>query len=133
MKDAKNFFSLAGLFSILISSCAITENINETMQSWVGHHQSELIQSWGPPTRTTDDGAGGRILIYETYVKTGTTPGQYNYENNSLVVPGSDGNLYHTSPGTVTYDPPQQQGYTRSRMFYANSEGKIYYWRWQGM
>jgi len=36
------FLSIA---SLLLSGCA--SNINKTMQSWVGHHQSELIASWG--------------------------------------------------------------------------------------
>ncbi len=90
---------------------------SETMQTWVGHHQSELIASWGPPQSTASDGKGGTILIYQSYVNLGQTPGQ--------VTPTGYGNYYYTAP--------QQNGYGRSRMFYVDSNGIIYSWRWQGL
>jgi hypothetical protein len=34
------------------------------MNAWKGKHASDLIASWGPPTATTTDGAGGQALIY---------------------------------------------------------------------
>ena len=37
----------------------------ETMNSWLRSHKSELIRAWGPPERTTSDGKDGEILIYE--------------------------------------------------------------------
>jgi hypothetical protein len=89
----------------------------KAMQSWVGHHQSELIASWGPPQSTASDGAGGTILIYGSYVNLGQQPGQ--------IVNGGYGNYYYTAP--------QQQGYQRTRMFYVHSDGIIYSWRWQGL
>jgi len=87
------------------------------MQSWVGSHKSELYQSWGPPTRITDDGKGGEILIYETYVNTGQTSGEVRTD----------------SRGTISYTNPQQTGYVRTRMFYVDKNGIIYHWRWQGL
>ena len=71
----------------------------------------------GPPTRTTSDGGSGEIVIYETYVNTGQTPGQ----------------VYNNGYGGVGYTSPQNNGYSRSRMFYVNSAGVIYSWRWQGL
>jgi hypothetical protein len=102
---------LALAIAIALNGCA-TRN-NNTMQSWVGRHQSELILAWGPPDRTTSDGNGGSILIYGHYVDLGQTSGQV-YGNGS-------------------YTAPQQQGYQRTRMFYVNSAGVIYSWRWQGL
>jgi hypothetical protein len=90
---------------------------SETLQTWVGHHESELIASWGPPNSTASDGKGGKILIYQSYVNLGRTPGQ--------IAP----NTY----GGYSYTAPQQQGYGRSRMFYVDSNGTIYSWRWQGL
>ena len=34
------------------------------MNSWMGSHISKVIQSWGPPTQITADGAGGHIYIW---------------------------------------------------------------------
>jgi len=97
-----------------IVSCG---SVNKKMESWVGYHKSELYQHWGPPSRITEDGQGGEILIYESFVNTGQTPGQISPSNN----------------GTYRYTSPQQNGYNRTRMFYVNSEGTIYGWRWQGL
>jgi len=95
------------------SGCA---SIGKRMDSWVGHHQSELIHSWGPPNQIVSDGAGGSILIYSSYVNLGQTPGTINHWG------------YRT-----TYTAPQNHGYQRTRMFYVDSKGIIYSWRWQGL
>lgn len=112
MKTIRHFLSAAAII-LVVAGCV---SPSKTMQSWVGHHQSELIASWGPPQSTASDGAGGTILIYGSYVNLGQQPGQ---------VYGSYGNYYYTAP--------QQRGYQRTRMFYVNSSGIIYRWRWQGL
>jgi len=101
--------------AVMLPGCAA--QINSRMNSWVGHHQSELIQAWGPPQQTTSDGNGGTVLIYGEYVNLGQSPGQ----------------VYTDAWGNVRYTNPQQNGYSRTRMFYVNSEGVIYSWRWQGL
>jgi hypothetical protein len=108
-----NKYCLAIIASLLLSLSGCATPINNQMQSWIGHPQSELILSWGPPARTTSDGNGGSILIYGQYVDLGQSPGQV-YANGS-------------------YTAPQQNGYQRTRMFYVNSNGVIYSWRWQGL
>jgi len=116
-KSIREFLPIVLLFIIplFFTGCATT--INKTMDSWVGRHQSELIASWGPPNRVADDGKGGRILIYGSYVDLGQTPGRGDVD-------------YF---GNITYTAPQQRGYTRTRMFYVDSDGYIYSWRWQGL
>lgn len=57
--------------AVLASLGCATSQADPLMESWVGKHQSELIREWGPPTESTDDGAGGRILIYESFQRTG--------------------------------------------------------------
>lgn len=88
----------------LLIGCNLSKKTSEAMDSWVGHHKSELIQSWGPATRYESDGKGGEILIYERSVTTGRFIGN-NYVQNTR-------NPY--------------------KMFYADSNGKIYYWRFGG-
>jgi len=105
---------ILSLWILTSLGCAST---SKNMASWVGHHQSELIASWGPPTRISSDGKGGSILIYEEYVNLGQTPGRATVD-------------YW---GNITYTNPKQQGYIRTRMYYINEEGYIYSWRWQGL
>ena len=106
------FISLALSFSIGCASLSPSKN----MQSWVGAHQSKLILSWGPPTRTASDGAYGTILIYE-------------YDRNMGQIPGR---ATVNSDGSVSYTAPQSNHYVASRMFWVNAEGTIYNWRWNG-
>ncbi len=101
-------------FCISVYGCTSTEKI---MDSWTGSHESELFRSWGPPTRTTSDGKGGRILVYEHYVNLGQSPGRAQAD----------------AWGNVTYTAPKQRGYVRTRMFYVDERGYIYYWRAQGL
>jgi hypothetical protein len=68
------------------------------MDSWMNGTKVALIQNWGPPTRVTDDGQGGEILVYD----------RANY------IP----NYYTGSHITIT----------RSRSFYVNKDGIIYSW-----
>jgi hypothetical protein len=104
--------------TVLIIALTLTQCVSPSklMQSWVGSSKAQLYQSWGPPTRVTEDGQGGEILIYESYVNMGQQPGQ----------------VYTNYDGSIGYKSPQQRGYARTRMFYVNRDGVIYSWRWQG-
>ena len=102
------------LVAWVFSGCAM---VDKKMQSWVGMHESTLIQSWGPPQSVSSDGANGKVLVYQGHVNLGQTPGRINY----------------TGYGTYSYTAPQQRGYDRSRMFYVNPKGVIYNYRWQGL
>lgn len=106
----------AGMLLVAVLSVGCASSINKKVQSWMGHHQSQLIAEWGPPNQTAPDGAGGTILIYGAYVNLGQTPGSVYQQDNQ-----------------VRYTNPQQQGYTRTRMFYVNQDGIIYRYRWQGL
>ena len=98
------------------------------MKSWEGRHQSELIASWGPPHQTSIDEKGGTVLIYTYYVDQGQTPGTVKRHNINPL--GNKSILGDTS--TYTYTAPKQRGYNKTRMFYVNSDGYIYSFKWQG-
>ena len=106
--------ALVAAVALALSGCASA--INETMDSWMGHHVSELIQSWGPPTRTTPDGKGGKVYIWEHVIDAGQRPGRVR-----------------VTPGGATYTEPERITSTRTRMFYVDRNGRIYSWRWQGL
>lgn len=77
------------------------------MDSWLHHNKHELILSWGPPQRTTSDGADGEVLIYSQRIY---SPGA-NY-GNGMSVPATD--------------------YYKNSMFYVNAKGEIYGWQSNG-
>lgn len=106
---------VAVLMLALLPGCA-SLNPSKTMKSWVGRHYSDLMMKWGPPTRSTPDGRGGQILVYE-------------YDRNTGQIPGTA----HSNPdGSVSYTAPRQTGYVATRMFWVDGAGLIYNWRWQG-
>jgi hypothetical protein len=100
------------LFLLLLLSCA---GPNKIMSSWLGEHQSKLYQQWGPPHHITEDGAGGKILIYYSTV-TNQVPGMIVNQGN----------------GVTTYTTPMETGYEKNRMFYVDTDGRIYAFRWKG-
>ena len=107
----------------VITITSITGCVSEAMQSWVGHHYSEVIGKWGPPTRVLDDVSGGKIMIWES-TRSHTTPGYATTEPYGFLSRPS----YET-----TYTPPRTTAYTTSRTFWVNSEGIIYNWAWKGL
>ncbi len=121
------------LTSIIVATSitGCTAQMNQTMQSWVGHRYSEVVGQWGPPTRVLDDGARGKMMIWEE-TRSFTSPGYaqtrpygvFSTSPNVLTPPPS----YQT-----TYTPPQTSTYTASRTFWVNSEGIIYNWAWKGL
>jgi hypothetical protein len=85
----------------LLVSCATP---GDAMESWVGKKQSQIVDSWGPPTEVSNDGTGGRTLVYEQVV---------------------DGGNMRGSSASV-----RQPMFQRSRrIIYVDSRGIIYRWR----
>lgn len=99
----KKFFHLliALLFTVVLSSCHtwVYSSLQPDYQRmYTGASYNSIVQSFGMPTKTAPDGAGGTILAYEksTYDSvamaynynsfTGTyTPGSRTTENTSYV------------------------------------------------
>lgn len=110
-------------FALCVLGCASkpkdfkrAKAVDDVMDSWVGHHQTELIDLWGPPTKIRPDGKGGRILVYESL------KGTWGDEKDKRLVGGAQ---YRTEP--------KQQGYAAARVFYVNEKGIIESWKWWGL
>ena len=104
---------------LLTGGCVASKasKISEAMDSWVGAHKSQLFMKWGPPTRTASDGKDGEILTYE-YDKTGTKIKPDLWTTLGLKSGGHD---------------VGKTGNIAKRLFWVNSEGKIYHWKWEGI
>lgn len=132
------------ILTALISFCVFSSflgcaSINKTMESWMGHNVNDLIASWGPPQQTMSDGQGGQIFIY-TQTRQWTNPGQattntFGQVNTYGSYYGNNysGNTYGSAQSTTTYTPPKTYGYRSQRMFWVDSNGRIYRWAWKGL
>jgi hypothetical protein len=99
------------ILTLLLASCAPRISTKEVMNSWLKHHKSELIRSWGPPHRTATDGKDGEIYIYES----SSTSAQTFKNVFGVELP----NPITTVNTTIYY-----------RQFFINKDGRIYYVRW---
>ena len=51
----------------LAAGCVTTVTTQSTLQSWVGHSETELVSSWGAPNAAIDTRDGNRILTWDAY------------------------------------------------------------------
>lgn len=83
---------LTFLGCFLMSSCYVTTLVplqDDYNQAYKGQTSNEIITQFGAPDRQTDDGAGGRILVYEeTEFRTVATAENVNYFTRTYT-PGS--------------------------------------------
>jgi hypothetical protein len=116
---------------ILLASCVgkVKTNINNSMASWVDHHFTDLLASWGPPQQVMDDGNGGRVFVY-TKTRSYTAPSTATTTANATVNPYNN-TIWGTA--TTTYNPGQTYSWTSYRMFFIGSNGRIYRWAWRGL
>ncbi len=103
----------------LLAGCA---SVNNQMAAWQGRPQADVIQKWGPPTRTASDGADGTILIYD-YVNLGPPRGEAFAPPQGYAIPD----------GAIWYTAQQDAGHVARRMFWIDPSGKVYNERWQGI
>ena len=78
----KHYLFVFFVGNFILFSCATSSNVSQQQvyNSWIGHHKSEIIRSWGPPmSGTSSDGNGGEILLYvDSRTITGRPPGNLN-------------------------------------------------------
>jgi hypothetical protein len=122
----RRLLALAAVLALMFTTGCV-EAINQKMASWEDHQVSELLVSWGPPQQLFDDGEGGRILVY-TYTRAYTVPGSAVTQTTGTI---SGTSLWATS--VTTYNPAQTYGWKAYRMFWVNSDGRIYRWAWHGV
>lgn len=106
----RKLFLIMLLLALSISCLAIGKKKRAKMDSWLHHSKHELILKWGPPVRTTSDGADGEILIYcSTRYYDGNT--FYNYR---MFYANGSGEIYSWRISNDNV-PPQQLNLNISR------------------
>lgn len=87
-------------------------------EQWIGRNHSDLMLKWGPPTRSSPDGQGGQILVYE-------------FDQGTTVTPGYCGSR---SYGRCIYWVPERiVRNVNTRTFWVHSDGTIYHFDWSGL
>lgn len=121
--------------------------VDQQMESWMGRPVADAIAVWGPPSFVTDDGRGGRLMVWQSSYSY-TTPGTANtYASGSVYGTGSASTIYGGGyaqtrargeahgygQATTTYMPPQTHTVNRTRSFSVGPDGIIRGWAWRGM
>lgn len=105
------------------------------MESWLGHHESELILSWGAPISMLEDGRGGRILFY-TEDRMSISPGKATTSSTGSAYAqafGSQVYVHAQQQSQTTYTPSQVHQWQVYRQFRVNSSGQIVQYSWRGL
>lgn len=90
----------------IFTSCYTAIPVSQTMDSWLGVTEHEVIMRFGSPTTTSSDGSEGKIVKYTSS------------QTNTVFTPNT---VYGRT--ATTYD---NSVYIE---FYINKEGKVYHWR----
>jgi len=110
------------LISVVLFSCATTENYEKNLNSWLGVNIDNLVNQWGYPTHSFEAPNGNKVYVYE-YSSTGrlptyTTIQEYNYG-------------YYTQYRATTYGG-QVITYWCRTFFEVDKSNIIIRWRWEG-
>jgi hypothetical protein len=119
------------LLAVLLLSGCLTGRINNTMNSWMGSHYSQLLMSWGPPQQVFEDGTGGRILVY-TSSRQWTTPGQITTTTTGQATV-YDNMIWGQAQSFTQFSMPQTRGYVAWRAFAIDKDGRVYNYSWRGL
>ena len=109
---------IATIIIILISGCYTIKvtPIADVMNNELGLTENNIVLKYGAPSRTTDDGAGGKILVYE---KT-----SYQTKTNYYRAPNYNTILLPTA--TSSSNTNEIKMYIN---FFINKDGIVYNWR----
>lgn len=89
------------------------------MEVWLGKDRASLIMAWGMPTRETDDGEGGSILIYES--------------DEAITTGGHATTTFIGTSAYTSYTPPQTHHYKKRRTFRLDKNGIVISYAWKGL
>jgi hypothetical protein len=108
--------------------------IDRNMASWIGHHKSELLMSWGPPSQVVPDGLGGELFVYsntKTYISPSSTQSS-TYGSATAHRYGNTAHVYGHANTYTTHSPSQVYQYNSFRQFRVNVRGMITNYSWSG-
>jgi hypothetical protein len=124
-------------FGLLLWICTGCGTPDKAMQSYVGHHYSELVANWGAPQQQMSDGKGGQIWIYlrtrsfQTQGESSTTSRLNGYSSGSVNNNDYTGRSTYYGDSQTTYTPSRQITRVSRRTFFIDGQGIVYRYAWQ--
>jgi len=114
----------AAVFALSSCSMAYVSLEPEANQTWVGKPHSEIVSTYGAPTRETSDGQNGKILIYEqtTYVETAVANSNPTFGPYS----GLYGFYFHMAEPVHTSYTSETEEHVDYAHFFIDSKGICY-------
>ena len=103
--------SVLTLFIFLLFGCNTTKKTAALMDSWIGNTKQALIKSWGPPERTSSDGADGEVLVYA--YSSYNSYNHYTMYDYRMFYAHADGKIYHWKTNSSATPPQQIDVYLR--------------------
>ena len=97
-------------------------NFNQVMAEWDGSDANDLIASYGTPKRVLNEREGGKIFIY-IFDRARTPPG---------VAAREFANWFDGKGVRTTYRPSEAGRYLAFRVFWINSQNRVYRGAWNG-
>lgn len=108
---------------VTVGGCATAEKYEAALNSWMGHSETELVSSWGPPVNVYTAPDGTRILTFQS-ARNVYIPGQAPNYTTSVI-----GNTAYTTAvggrSAMNLDMSCATSFTVKN-------GKIITWRYQG-
>jgi len=111
---------------LLVSGCATHAKYEKSLQTWVGHNESELISVWGAPVRVYDAGEA-KYLTYSSS-RNLTIPGSnLTYRSNCY----TGANSFSCNTSSVGGTPATNMTLLCETTFQIVNS-KIVSWNWKG-
>jgi hypothetical protein len=123
--------SLTSCYSTYTSS----KFLGNTYQSGVGKSKNEILRTYGVPDRTSEDGAGGEVLIYEKITQTtvsnsssetygaGKAVGAAGYNRYGTAVGVGENRTAATTSGNSVTKTSNEKTFVN---FFVNKDGVVY-------
>lgn len=110
------------IFVLLVSGCVTTKGYEQTLQSWVGMSEGQLLRKWGIPSQTFNSG-GRKYLEY--------------ISSRDVYIPGTNANYTTRVIGNTIYTDSYGGSDSRNINFKCKTtfeikNGRVAFWRYEG-
>lgn len=112
--------------ALAISGCATTAKYEAVLNSWLGSHAQDLVNSWGYPDGSFKAPNGNEVYVYARGANV-TMPSQYHTTGTVNSLGG-----YSTFNATTTQSGGQTLNFWCKTYIEMNQSKRIVNWRWEG-
>lgn len=122
----QSFRLLIATVVLAISGCATTAKYEAVLNSWLGSHAQELVNSWGYPDGSFRAPNGNEVYIYARGTNV-TMPSQYHTTGTV-----NSWGTHSTFNATTTQSGGQSLHFWCKTYIEVDQSKRIVNWRWEG-